>query len=63
MELPDVNEEITKMKEHLKTRPDEKLINGYKQAMKDYEETGNEQCKYAGEHIKAEIDRRGIKIE
>ena len=63
MDVPNVESEIKKMQEHLKERPDEKLINGYKHAMKDYEETGRLECKLAGDCIKAEIDRRGIKIE
>jgi len=61
--LPNVKKIMEKMMGDLKKKPDEKLINGYKQAMKDYEDTGNEQCKVAGEIIKKEIDRRGLKIE
>jgi len=63
MDVPNVEDELNKMQEHLKTRPDDKLINGYKNAMKDYEETGRIECKLAGYCIKAEIDRRGIKVE
>jgi len=63
MDVPNVEDELNKMQEHLKTRPDDKLIDGYKNAMKDYEETGRIECKLAGDCIKAEIDRRGIKVE
>jgi RNase H-fold protein (predicted Holliday junction resolvase) len=61
--LENAKEAVNKMKEHLKTRPDEKLIKGYKLAMTDYERTGNEQCKMAANTIKEEIDRRGLDIE
>jgi len=61
--FPNPDKEMKKMKKHLMKRPDEKLINGYKNAMKDYEETENEQCKIAADMIKQEIDRRGLKIE
>lgn len=63
MDVPNVENEVNKMQEHLKSKPDEKLINGYKEAMKDYEETGRIECKLAGDCIKAEIDRRGIEID
>jgi len=58
-----INKELKKLEKHLKKRPDEKLIKGYKEAMKDYKDTGNEQCKYAADIIKKEIDTRGLKIE
>ena len=54
---------LKKMEKDLKGRPDEKLIAGYKRAMKDYEESGNEQIKVAADIIKKEIDSRGLKIE
>ena len=60
---PDVKGALKRMEKMLKKRPDEKLIAGYKKAMQDYEETGDEQCKHAGNIIKAEIDRRGLKVE
>ena len=47
----------------LKKRPDEKLINGYKQANKDYIETGNYQCKIARDLIGSELKRRGIEVK
>ena len=55
--FPNVNKELKKLENYLKNRPDDKLIKGYKDAMKDYEETGNEQCKVAADVIKKEIDR------
>jgi len=61
--FPNVKKAMKDMEEHLKTRPDDKIINGYKNAMKDYKETGNEQCKIAADVIKKEIDRRGLKVE
>ena len=63
MRLKDVKKKLLEMNMHLQSRPDEKLINGYKQAMKDYEETGKEDYKIAGDLIKNEIERRGLKIE
>jgi len=54
---------LKKMEKDLKGRPDEKLIAGYKRAMKDYEESGDEQIKVAADIIKKEIDSRGLKIE
>lgn len=61
--FPNVKSELEKLEKHLKKRPDEKLINGYKRAMEDYKESENEQCKWAADIIKKEIDRRGLKIE
>jgi len=61
--LFNVKSEVEKLKEHLKGRPDLKLINGYKQAMQDYEDTMDERFKCAADIIKEEIDRRGLKIE
>jgi len=58
----DIKKQLKDMEKHLKTRPDEKLISGYKNAMKDYEETGNDHCKLAAECIKKEIDRRGLTV-
>lgn len=51
------------MSKYLKSRPDEKIINGYKNAMKDYENTGDEKRKIAANIIKQELDRRGLKID
>lgn len=59
----DAKKAVSDMKAHLKTRPDEKLIKGYKLAMSDYERTGDERCKIAANQIKEEIDRRGLEIE
>jgi len=61
--FPSVKKELKKMQNDLKNKPDEKLINGYKEAMKDYKETKDEQCKIAADLIKAEIYRRGLMIE
>ena len=60
--LPNVSKQMKKMEKHLKGRPDQKLIDGYKNAMADYDATGNEQCKIAADIIKKEIDRRGLKV-
>lgn len=61
--MPNINKEMKKLENHLKGKPDEKLIKGYKQAMKDYKDTGNEECKAAADIIKKEIDTRGLKVE
>lgn len=61
--FPNVKKQMKKMEKHLKNRPDEKLIEGYKRAMQDYEDTKNEQCKSSADIIKQEIDRRGLEIE
>lgn len=58
-----IQKEMEKLEKYLKDRPDNKLINGYKRAMKDYEETNDERCKLSADIIKKEIDRRGLKIE
>ena len=60
--FPNIEKEMKKMEKHLKSKPDEKLIKGYKEAMSDYNQTGNEQCKVAADIIKKEIDRRGLEI-
>jgi hypothetical protein len=54
---------VSDMKAHLRTRPDEKLIKGYKMAMADYERTDDYRCKAAADQIKEEIDRRGLEVE
>jgi len=61
--FPNIRKELKGMEKMLKTRPDEKLISGYKRAMKTYEKTGEIQHKHAASVIKKEIDRRGLKIE
>ena len=58
--MMNVKKELKKMEKHLKKADDKKLIDGYKNAMKDYEKNKNEQCKMAADLIKKEIDRRGI---
>ena len=58
-----VEKEMKKLEKHLMSRPDDKLIKGYKEAMTDYQTTGNEECKVAADIIKKEIERRGLKIE
>ena len=54
---------LNKMVKDLSKKPDENLIRGYKKAMKDYKETGNEQCLRAAEFIKIELDKRNIEVE
>lgn len=61
--FPNVEKETKKLEKHLKGKPDEKLIKGYKEAIKDYENTGDEQCKIAADIIKKEIDKRGLKLK
>ena len=41
---------------------EEKLIAGYKKAMKDFEETENQNCYIAAQFIKRELDKRNIEI-
>ena len=45
---------------HLKSKPDDKLIVGYKEAMKDYEERKDTNSKFAAEFIEKELKRRGM---
>lgn len=54
---------VNEMNKYLMSRPDEKIISGYRNAMKDYENTGDEKQKIAANIIKQELDRRGIKID
>ena len=54
---------LNKMVKDLSKKPDENLIRGYKNAMKDYKETGDEQCLRAAEFIKIELDKRNIEVE
>jgi len=61
--FPDIKKELKNMQNMLKNKPDENLIEGYKNAMKKYEETGDEQHKHAGMFIKNELDRRKIKVD
>lgn len=51
-----IKKELKKLKKHLRSRSDEKLINGYKLAVED-------RNSLAMALIKKEIDRRGLKIE
>ena len=62
MNMKDVKKKVKKMYNDLEEVTDEKLISGYKNAMKDYEEKKQEQIKVAAMVIKQEIDRRGLKI-
>jgi len=62
-EMPNIKKVMKKLMGDLKKKSDKKLINGYQKAMKDYEDTQNEQCKIAADIIKKEIDRRGLNIE
>lgn len=59
----DANKELKTLQKHLKTRPDAKLINGYKHAMQDYKETGDEQCKLAGDLTEKELKDKNIPEE
>lgn len=54
---------LKKLMGNLKEKPNEKLISGYKQAMKDYKETDDIKCKCAADLIKKEIDRRKLEVE
>lgn len=60
--MKNITNELRKLKKHLQGKSDENLIKGYKNAMKDYDEKGDEQTKLAADIIKEEIDRRGIKL-
>jgi len=61
--LTNIKKTIKKLNAHLISRPDDKIIAGYQKAMKDYEESGNQQAKIAADLIKKEIDRRGLDVE
>jgi hypothetical protein len=62
MKLKEVIKKVKTMYNDLEGVSDEKLINGYNKAMKDYEEKKDEKIKVAVDVIKTEIDRRGLKI-
>jgi len=62
-ELPNIKKELKKMQKHLEGKPDGKLIDGYRRAMKAYENTGDIQHKHAADFIKKELDRRKIKVD
>jgi len=61
-DIPNIKKELKLMQKMLKDKPDDNLINGYKKAMKQYDETGDEQHKNAALFIKEELDDRGIEI-
>ena len=61
-DIPNIKKELKNMQKMLKGKDDEKLIEGYKKAMIDYDITGNEQCKNAALLIKRELDDRGIEV-
>ena len=61
--VKEAKKQVKMMNTSLKQKPDEKLIKGYNEAMKDYKETGNEQCLQAANFIKKEIDRQKLKLE
>lgn len=58
-----LKKELKNLDKHLRSKSDEKLIDGYKQAMIDRETTGNQQLDFVVAMIKKEIDRRGLKVE
>ncbi len=58
-----VRAKLMQLNTDLQDKPDEKLIKGYKNANKDYIETGNYQCKVARDLIGSELKRRGIDLE
>jgi len=62
-ELKDLKKELKNVKNMLRDKPDENLIEGYKRAMKAYENTGEIQHKHAGMMIKKELDRRKIEVK
>ena len=61
--VEDVKKRLLELEAHLKTRPDANLLEGYNRAMEDYRKTGKEEIRVAGELIKTEIDRRGLKVK
>lgn len=63
MMIPNIKKIMKQMMSDLSEKPDENLINGYKKAMEDYEETGDKKHKIAADIIKKEIDRRGLEVE
>jgi len=61
--VKDLRKALKRMMGDLSKKPDENLIRGYKNAMKDYKETKDEKCLRAAEFIKIELDKRGIEVE
>lgn len=51
---------LFELSNHLKKKHDDKLIIGYKEAMKDFEERKDVNSKFAAEFIEKELKRRGI---
>jgi hypothetical protein len=62
MKFKEAMDKVKTMYSDLQHISDEKLIVGYKNAMKDYKEKKDEKIKAAADVIKVEIDRRGLKI-
>jgi len=60
--LINLKKELKNLEKHLRTRPDNSIIEGYRKAKKEYEEIGDIQLKYAMDMIKRELDRRELDI-
>jgi len=58
-----VKKELKIMEKHLASKSDERLIKGYRDVMRDFKETGNEQLLAVSSIIKNELDKRGLKYE
>lgn len=58
-----IKKALKEMEKFLANSSDGKLIEGYKSAMKEYEETKDEQKLRAAEFIKKELERRNIDTE
>jgi len=58
-----INKEMLKLAEHLKGKSNEKLIEGYKNANKDYKNTRNIRIKCARDMIGKVLEQRGIDLE
>ena len=61
--LSEVQEALKKMNNDLSDKSDEKLIAGYKNAMKDYNECGDENIRRAANVIRIELERREIDVD
>lgn len=62
-DILEVKKALKEMQKFLTESSDEKLIEGYKNAMKDYEDTKDEQKLRAADFIKKELKRRDIDTE
>lgn len=60
--IKEVRRSVRKMEHYLKDRPNDRIIDGYKKAKKDYEETQKPEIKVVLSILEKELERRHIKV-